>query len=420
MKKLTPYLGAAGLGFLAAGLLLRLLQPERGRIFSSFLIAGLGPVPALPREPLAGGPATGGTKERRERERIRLPSSSSSWESESPSTSSRTGIRSGGTSPPLVSTPFRSRRRRSSPGSRASSRSCFSTTLRPRGPSRRAICSSSTMERARKCPSRSSTPKPIRRKRSPIRSRVKPAFPMGTVLVFRGRAARARHRGDGARDYERDPPRPAAGAQEDLLHLRPPGKIHRRLGPERGDLRRERKAWRLDLRHRKPDHRPRGPGRRDADPGGRRRRRGRRSENGSAPGRDRGTRFLPARGGPRRLSSGSGGPGIDSRPRRVSSRTGCLARSRPGSRPAERASPLSRRPHVRRPPHRRKLCERAIDLSPGARRGASRQRSRGFRGPGSLLVGSGKLGRDPNGRAPAAPGSGARSEARSAARSRWQ
>ncbi len=41
MKRLTPYLGASGLGFLGAGVLLRLLQPDRGRVFSSFLIAGL-------------------------------------------------------------------------------------------------------------------------------------------------------------------------------------------------------------------------------------------------------------------------------------------------------------------------------------------------------------------------------------------
>jgi ABC-type uncharacterized transport system involved in gliding motility auxiliary subunit len=41
VKKLTPYLGAAGFGFLAAGVLLRLLQPERDRFWASFLIAGL-------------------------------------------------------------------------------------------------------------------------------------------------------------------------------------------------------------------------------------------------------------------------------------------------------------------------------------------------------------------------------------------
>ncbi|HJS74891.1 MAG TPA: Gldg family protein [Vicinamibacteria bacterium] len=41
MKKITPYLGAAGLGFLAAGVLLRLVQPERDRVWASFLIAGL-------------------------------------------------------------------------------------------------------------------------------------------------------------------------------------------------------------------------------------------------------------------------------------------------------------------------------------------------------------------------------------------
>ena len=41
MKKLTPYLGASGMGFLAAGVLLRLLQPGRDRVWASFLIAGL-------------------------------------------------------------------------------------------------------------------------------------------------------------------------------------------------------------------------------------------------------------------------------------------------------------------------------------------------------------------------------------------
>jgi ABC-type uncharacterized transport system involved in gliding motility auxiliary subunit len=41
VKKLTPYLGAAGLGFLAAGVLLRLMQPERDRVWASFLISGL-------------------------------------------------------------------------------------------------------------------------------------------------------------------------------------------------------------------------------------------------------------------------------------------------------------------------------------------------------------------------------------------
>jgi ABC-type uncharacterized transport system involved in gliding motility auxiliary subunit len=41
VKRITPYLGAAGLGFLAAGVLLRLLQPERDRVWASFLIAGL-------------------------------------------------------------------------------------------------------------------------------------------------------------------------------------------------------------------------------------------------------------------------------------------------------------------------------------------------------------------------------------------
>jgi ABC-type uncharacterized transport system involved in gliding motility auxiliary subunit len=41
VKSLTPYLGASGLGFLAAGVLLRLLQPDRDRVWASFLIAGL-------------------------------------------------------------------------------------------------------------------------------------------------------------------------------------------------------------------------------------------------------------------------------------------------------------------------------------------------------------------------------------------
>jgi len=41
VKRLTPYLGASGMGFLAAGVLLRLLQPGRGRVWASFLIAGL-------------------------------------------------------------------------------------------------------------------------------------------------------------------------------------------------------------------------------------------------------------------------------------------------------------------------------------------------------------------------------------------
>jgi ABC-type uncharacterized transport system involved in gliding motility auxiliary subunit len=41
VKKLTPYLGASGMGFLAAGVLLRLLQPGRDRVWASFLIAGL-------------------------------------------------------------------------------------------------------------------------------------------------------------------------------------------------------------------------------------------------------------------------------------------------------------------------------------------------------------------------------------------
>ncbi|MGH9337784.1 MAG: DUF7088 domain-containing protein, partial [Vicinamibacteria bacterium] len=41
MKKLTPYLGASGVGFLAAGAFLWILQPTRDRIWASFLIAGL-------------------------------------------------------------------------------------------------------------------------------------------------------------------------------------------------------------------------------------------------------------------------------------------------------------------------------------------------------------------------------------------
>jgi ABC-type uncharacterized transport system involved in gliding motility auxiliary subunit len=41
VKKLTPYLGASGMGFLAAGVLLRLLSPGRDRVWASFLIAGL-------------------------------------------------------------------------------------------------------------------------------------------------------------------------------------------------------------------------------------------------------------------------------------------------------------------------------------------------------------------------------------------
>jgi len=41
VKRLTPYLGASGMGFLAAGVLLRLLSPGRDRVWASFLIAGL-------------------------------------------------------------------------------------------------------------------------------------------------------------------------------------------------------------------------------------------------------------------------------------------------------------------------------------------------------------------------------------------
>jgi ABC-type uncharacterized transport system involved in gliding motility auxiliary subunit len=41
LNRLTPYLGASGIGFLAAGVLLRLLSPGRERISASFLIAGL-------------------------------------------------------------------------------------------------------------------------------------------------------------------------------------------------------------------------------------------------------------------------------------------------------------------------------------------------------------------------------------------
>jgi ABC-type uncharacterized transport system involved in gliding motility auxiliary subunit len=41
VKKLAPYFGASGMGFLAAGVVLRLLQPGRDRVWASFLIAGL-------------------------------------------------------------------------------------------------------------------------------------------------------------------------------------------------------------------------------------------------------------------------------------------------------------------------------------------------------------------------------------------
>jgi ABC-type uncharacterized transport system involved in gliding motility auxiliary subunit len=41
VRRLTPYFGASGLGFLAAGIVLRLLQPGRDRVWASFLIAGL-------------------------------------------------------------------------------------------------------------------------------------------------------------------------------------------------------------------------------------------------------------------------------------------------------------------------------------------------------------------------------------------
>jgi len=41
VKRLAPYVGASGLGFLAAGVLLRLLQPGRDRVWTSFLVAGL-------------------------------------------------------------------------------------------------------------------------------------------------------------------------------------------------------------------------------------------------------------------------------------------------------------------------------------------------------------------------------------------
>jgi ABC-type uncharacterized transport system involved in gliding motility auxiliary subunit len=41
LSKLTPYLGSLGLGFLAAGTLLRVAQPARERYWASFLIVGL-------------------------------------------------------------------------------------------------------------------------------------------------------------------------------------------------------------------------------------------------------------------------------------------------------------------------------------------------------------------------------------------
>jgi gliding motility-associatede transport system auxiliary component len=41
MKRLSPYLGAAGLGFLAAGALLSVMQPARERVWVSFLAIGL-------------------------------------------------------------------------------------------------------------------------------------------------------------------------------------------------------------------------------------------------------------------------------------------------------------------------------------------------------------------------------------------
>lgn len=41
MKRLSPYLGAAGLGFLAAGALLSVMQPARDRVWVSFLVIGL-------------------------------------------------------------------------------------------------------------------------------------------------------------------------------------------------------------------------------------------------------------------------------------------------------------------------------------------------------------------------------------------
>jgi len=41
VKRLAPYFGASGMGFLAAGVILRLLQPGRGRVWASFLVAGL-------------------------------------------------------------------------------------------------------------------------------------------------------------------------------------------------------------------------------------------------------------------------------------------------------------------------------------------------------------------------------------------
>lgn len=42
MKNLTAYLGASGLGFLAAGAFLRFTQPGRDRLWASFLVVGLG------------------------------------------------------------------------------------------------------------------------------------------------------------------------------------------------------------------------------------------------------------------------------------------------------------------------------------------------------------------------------------------
>ncbi len=41
MKRLSPYFGSAGLGFLVAGALLSVMQPARDRVWASFLIIGL-------------------------------------------------------------------------------------------------------------------------------------------------------------------------------------------------------------------------------------------------------------------------------------------------------------------------------------------------------------------------------------------
>ena len=41
MNRIIPYLGPIGLGALVAGILLRLFQPHRDRLWASFLVAGL-------------------------------------------------------------------------------------------------------------------------------------------------------------------------------------------------------------------------------------------------------------------------------------------------------------------------------------------------------------------------------------------